>query len=946
MDLARIVGAQHVSSLDADRIAYSHDCWPRDILQMRAGTVPSAPSCVVWPESAEEVARILHLADEVGVPIVPYGAGSGVCGGARPTDGGIVLDLKRMRRIRELDGDNLRMEVEAGVIGERLERMLNARGFTLGHFPSSIGCSTVGGWLAARSAGQMSTLYGKIEDMTHGLEVVTRGRVRRMMLGPRPVEGPDFNQLVVGSEGTLGIITAAELRVRPIPAARRMVGMEFPSVQAGLDAIRRMLRAGLRPSVVRLYDALDTMLGRGHGAEEEADDGVGSIDALATRAQGMFDDIARRIPKLGVTNLSERLRGSLMRGTVRAVMGSPLVLNRAIDVLPDDALLILGFEGHPALVAAEMETAKVICAAEGAKDLGPGPGEHWLANRYNMSFKASKVYASGLFVDTMEVASTWDRLLPMFKAVRRAIAKDAVVMAHFSHAYGEGCSIYFTFAGVASDPKHPEEAIERYDRIWKNALVAVHESQGTISHHHGVGESKAAGMAREHGPGGMRVLSALKDAFDPNGILNPNKLGLERHRRPPPRRVPPAAAGAEQHFPEKIVAAVGEKNLIVSGSRTTVRPPDESALAAVLRVAHPRGIAVVTDQTGFRAPTGAVHVDLRRLEGVARLSEHSLFVEVESGVIVDRLEALLSAHDLTLGPVHPRSVMRSVGAALSRNLLVRRGVAFGDIADPCFAVRGLLANGAPIETRPVPRSATGPELDKALVGALGRLGVITKATLRVAARPRHVLDVTYRLASIAEATDCARIILQRGVKPAAGRVFAEGGGAVLSLRLVAAEPSIMRAQQTIVSSTVAQSSSYEALDEHSAEGGRFDAVVEVAALWTRAAATFGAMQAASGGEAWLDFMAPEGVTVVARVVDRDTRLATARAGAESGGRILAGTRDMASDEDNFSTSTGDNWRDVPIDDPERRAATWDDIREKLTEALDPTGVFRGREGTS
>lgn len=946
VDLARIVGAQHVSNLDADRIAYSHDCWPRDVLRLRAGEVPAAPSCIVWPEGPEEVARVLKLADEVGVPVVPYGAGSGVCGGARPTEGGIVLDLKRMRAVRTLDRDNLRIEVESGIIGERLERYLNANGFTLGHFPSSIVCSTVGGWLAARSAGQMSTMYGKIEDMTYGLEVATPGRVRRMMLGPRPGEGPDFNALVLGSEGTLGAITAAELRIRGLPASRQFVGLEFPSVQAGVDAIRKMLRAGLRPAVVRLYDALDTLLGRGHGAEgDEVDPSVGSIDQIAGRAQGIFDELARRIPVLGKPNLTERLRGTLMRGTVRAVMGSPLVLNRAIDVLPDDALLILGFEGHPALVAAQMETAKAICAGEGATDLGPGPGEHWFANRYNMSFKASKVYASGLFVDTMEVASTWDRLMPMFKAVRRAIGRDAVVMAHFSHAYGEGCSIYFTFAGVCADPKRPEEALERYDRIWKNALIAVHETQGTISHHHGVGESKAAGMAREHGPGGMRLLSALKDAFDPSGILNPNKLGLERHaRRPPPRRNTTSDAG-DAGFPDKIVAAVGEKNLFTSGSRTTVRPPDESALAAVLRVAHPRGIPVVTDQTGFRAPTGAVQIDLRRLEGVTRLSEHSLFVEVEAGVVVERLEELLHAHDLTLGPVHPRSVMRTVGAAVARNLLVRRGTAHGDLDDLCFAVRGLLANGAPIETRPVPRSATGPELDRAFIGSLGRLGVITKATLRVAERPRHTEEWAFVMPSIGAATECARLILQRGVKPEAARMYATGNEGLLTMRLVGATPGILRAQQTIVSSAVAQTSGRPHEGEHAPAGGRFDAVVEVAVLWTRAEATLNAMRSAASGEAWLDFLTPEGATVVARVVDRQTRRDAALAGAEQGGRILAGTRDIASDEENFSIPTGDNWRDVPFADPDRRAASWDDIREKLTSALDPTGVFREREAS-
>lgn len=927
VDLARIVGAQSVSSQDADRLAYARDAWPRDIMRLRSGDVSAAPSCIVWPETADEAARVLKLAENVRVPVIPYGAGSGVTGAARPAEGGIVLDLKRMRAIRRLDERDLRAEIETGIIGERLERQLNERGYTLGHFPSSIICSTLGGWLAARSAGQTSTLYGKIEDMTLGLEVATPGRVRRLFWGPRPSSGPDYNALLIGSEGTLGVITAAELRIRPLPAARDIRGYKFPDVKAGLEAIRKILRANVRPAVVRLYDALDTLMGRGHGEEEEEGD-VGSLDGLGMRAQGFVEDLSRRVPGLPPsTRVAERLKRTLIRGTVKAVLGSPLLINRALEALPEDCLMILGFEGQPALVAAEAQAARAICAEERGLDLGPGPGEHWLKNRYNVSFKQSKMYRSGAFVDTMEVAATWDRLLPMYKAVRRAISKDAIVMAHFSHAYAEGCSIYFTFAGSLSAVNDPSEALERYDRIWKNGLIAIHETGGTMSHHHGVGELKAAAMAREHGPGGMRLLSALKSALDPQGIMNPSKMGHEAQPRRPLARSKSRIPERDPGFPKEIALAVGESNMLLSGSRTTVRPPDERALAAILRVAHPRSIAVLSDQTGYRAPPGAVHIDLARFEGISRLSEHSLFVEAEAGIVVERLERMLNGHDLTLGHVHPRAVTRSLGAAVARNLLIRRGTAFGDLKDLPFAVRGLLANGAPIETRPVPRSATGPELDRALIGAQGRLGIITKVTLRVAVLPKLRESIAFELGSLEAAIECARLAMHRGVRPAAGRLLTGLGGAVATFELVAATEEIMKGGLAILSSAAAHAGGQRVDAEQSAPGGRFDAVVEVATSWSKAASTLAAMQDAAGGEAWIDFLAPEGVSIVARVIDASSRRATAEAGAEHGGRVIAGTPSS----------------ELPEDEDERRESDpYEDVFRALAASLDPTGVFRER----
>lgn len=928
VDLARIVGAANVSSLDVDRAAYARDAWIRDRIGALAARLEVAPSVVAWPESAEDVGRILLLAQHVGIPVIPWGGGSGRVGSARPRDGGIVLDLKRMRQVRSFEPEDLRIEAEAGIIGTRLEKWLGQRGFTLGHFPGSLGASTLGGWLATRAAGQLCTRYGKIEDMTLGLEHVTPGRVRRLMLGPRPPDGPDFNALVLGSEGALGAITAAQLRVRRRPASRQFVAYRFPRLEAGLEAVRRILRASMRPAVVRLYDPVETFLQpRGAGVPSW------SLEQIAGVWKRWGGDASGR--------WAERLGHVVRRTTTKAVLGSPLLLNQVAGTLPSECLLILGFEGPPSIAMAEKQAACEICEQREGQSLGSAPAEAWWEHRFDSPFNETRLFESGLFIDTVDTAATWDRVLPLYRAVRRAIGRDAVVGAHFIHAYPEGCAIELTFVGRADEGG--AAARERYDRIWRNALVAIHESGGTVAHHLGIGELKRSALAREHGPGGMRLLTSLKRAFDPEWVCCPGALGLEA--TPPPRGRRGPRSG---RVPEGIAAAVGERNIVRSGTRTVIRPPDESALASVLRVAESNGLSVFTDQTGFRPPPGAIQLDLGRFEGIRRLSDHALFVEVEAGVITSKLEQLLQAHGLTLGPLHPRALHRSVGAGVSRHLLIRRGIALGDLNDLCFAVRALLPDGSAVETRPVPRSSTGPGLLRAFVGGHGRLGIITKVVLRVAVRSSFSREMAFDFEDLDAALDCAKRIVQRSVRPSAARIVEVGGRHRLALAFSAASEELLSAADAIVASAASASRGERvALDEPLAEGGRFDRVVEIAQRWSRAEATLQAMKAAGAKEVWVDFLAPEAVTVVARLDEAAERRALVDAGLSNGGRVVAGLRSASPiDIESFAHRTGESWQQSipPVVQSELRAGPYDDVLERLTADLDPRGVLRSRDG--
>ncbi len=527
-DLARIVGERRVAVREADLLPYGRDMWPR--LLLRQNRTPYRSHAVVWPENVREVAAVVRAARELRLPIVPYGGGSGVCGGAVPIRGGITVDLKRMDDLLAVDDTDMVCDVEAGMNGERFERALHGRGFTAGHFPSSIYCSTVGGWLACRAAGQMSTKYGKIEDRVVGMTVVSgRGDILKTDEFPRASAGPNWVQLLCGSEGTLGIITSARLRISPSPALRVFRGYEFADVKTGVEAIRRVLQRGLRPAVVRLYDDVDTLVHRtAHDRGERL-----LYPPLPKPGQGALPPL----PKGGSPDKGSRFRRALdvmradgkklKQNAMNMALSRPRALNLLLGQVAErtrfrGCLMIVGLEG--AAIRTEVESQLTFAELEhaGGRDLGEEPGRHWLENRYGVSYAMSKVFEGGSFVDTMEVACSWERLLDLYQLVKEAISRHAFVMAHFSHAYHDGCSIYFTFVGHGDSP---EESERTYDAIWQAGMAAVGRAGGTISHHHGVGLLKAPYMSGEHREA-LGMLFALKNALDPDGILNPGKLGI------------------------------------------------------------------------------------------------------------------------------------------------------------------------------------------------------------------------------------------------------------------------------------------------------------------------------------------------------------------------------------------------------------------------------------
>ncbi|MDP8956364.1 MAG: FAD-binding oxidoreductase [Actinomycetota bacterium] len=441
----------------------ARDLSPLALLRVARGDSQGAARAVIFPRSTEEVSTVLGWAADTGTPVVPRGAGSGVVGGVAASEGTVILDLSHMDQVMSVDDLSRVVHTQAGIRGDRLEAELEAHGLTLGHYPQSIDISTVGGWIAASSAGQASTGYGAIEDLLIGATVVLAGgEIVRLHPVPRSAAGPDLRRLVVGSEGTLCVVTEAFLACSPRPRGYVWEGFGFESFENCMAAMREVVRAHVQPAIVRGYDEADAALAFGPIVHAG-----GSVAIIGFSNSGPGLDERRRVSR-------ERL------------------------------------------------------AANGGKDLGGGYGEHWFEHRndatklYRQIMGRERLFGPGLVVDTMEVAGLWRDVPKIYREVRARLAEQAqAVGCHLSHLYETGSSLYFTFLIRGIDDRDAEA---RYGRAWEEAVRACLKAGGTMTHHHGVGRLKVPFLAEELGENGVGVLRRIKQALDPQGLLNPGVL--------------------------------------------------------------------------------------------------------------------------------------------------------------------------------------------------------------------------------------------------------------------------------------------------------------------------------------------------------------------------------------------------------------------------------------
>jgi alkyldihydroxyacetonephosphate synthase len=388
-EISSVVGAEHVTVLETDTVLNAHDAWPLSLAKIRAGEAIALADAIAYPSSTEEVSMILKICSRLEIPVIPVGGGAGTCGGTLAIYGGLQLDLKRMDRIIAIDHESLTVRVEAGVVGYDLESAMNELGYTTGHTPTSLRASNVGGFVATRSGGSLSSLYGKIEDMTLGLEVVLAdGSIVDCKAVPRHSVGPDIKQLFIGSEGTLGVITTVTLRIFPIPERRSFRSFSFENVSAGLSAIKEIFRSGVTPSFVRLYDDIDTAMS--FGPHFEVEEG--------------------------------------------------------------DCMLLLAFDGSKDKVGLDEEESVNICITHDGKDWGDGPSRRWWEHRYDMYYPSKFTTAGYSIGDTIDVVATYDKIEAIYWKMKEVMeAEGAIVMSHFSHMYQNGGSMYMIFFTSQAD---------------------------------------------------------------------------------------------------------------------------------------------------------------------------------------------------------------------------------------------------------------------------------------------------------------------------------------------------------------------------------------------------------------------------------------------------------------------------------------------------------------
>jgi alkyldihydroxyacetonephosphate synthase len=488
--LAAALGTDGLRDDRETRVAHAVGRSYPDLVRIRAGDASSAPDAVAFPNSAELVAAVLGLCAEHRVAVVPFGGGTSVVGGVEPVRDGfagvVSLDLGRMSASVEVDRTSLTARADAGLLGPELERRLGEEGVTLGHFPQSFEYSTLGGWVATRSAGQASTGYGRIDELVEAVRCVTPAGELGTKAVPASAAGPSLRELVVGSEGVLGVICDATLRVRPAPAARRYEGWSFASFAEGCDALRVMEQAGAAAHVNRLSDEHETRL------------------TMALSGSGGTTE------KLGRRYL--RMRGH-----------------------QGGCIAIVGFEGPEEELEDRRRVAAGLLRAGGGVSLGHRPGDAWYRSRFATPYLRDELLDRGVLVDTLETATPWSNLTSLHGAVREALTAaltgrgtQPLVMCHVSHLYPSGASLYFTFLA-----RQEEDALAQWRAAKTAASEAIVAGGGTITHHHAIGRDHRQWLAAEDGELGIEVLRAAKERLDPAGIMNPGKLLPDRAVPPP-----------------------------------------------------------------------------------------------------------------------------------------------------------------------------------------------------------------------------------------------------------------------------------------------------------------------------------------------------------------------------------------------------------------------------
>lgn len=467
--LAAVVGADHLTVDAEDRIHHTRGKSTPDLLAARDGDFADAPDLVVRPVDEDEVVAVLRTCAARRVAVVPYGGGTSVVGGLvadrGDLEGVVSLDLRRLDRLVDVDEVSMTATLQAGLLGPQAEALLAEHGLTLGHYPQSFEFASIGGFAATRSSGQSSSGYGRFDDMVIGLTVATARGKWLVGRAPASAAGPDLRQLVLGSEGTLGVITDVTVMVRPVPQMKVYETWCWGSFADGARAMRLLVQDELNPTVLRLSDETETAI-------------------------NLSDPSAIGISDAGGTQM------------------------------------VCGYEGTPARVARMRSEVGETLAALGGTLAGEQGGAAWASGRFSAPYLRDALLDEGVLVETLETATVWSNLETLYDAVKAAVTDaasaqgvDPLVLCHISHVYRAGASLYFTVAMREAD-----DGAAQWAPVKHAASDAIRDTGGTITHHHAVGRDHKPWLADEIGEDGVAALRAVKAALDPEDIMNPGVL--------------------------------------------------------------------------------------------------------------------------------------------------------------------------------------------------------------------------------------------------------------------------------------------------------------------------------------------------------------------------------------------------------------------------------------
>jgi alkyldihydroxyacetonephosphate synthase len=489
-ELEAATGSAHVSTDALDRVVHGRGKSLRDLVRHRRGDVGRLPDVVVRPADEDELAAVVRAALDADAVVIAFGGGTNISGSLEvPADEErdiVSVDLSRMDRVLAIDEASRLARVQPGVFGPHLEEQLNARGWTVGHFPDSFSYSTLGGWIATRSSGMQSDKYGDVADLTRAVRVVTPAGLLATQPVPHTSTGPSVREMVLGSEGRLGIISEATVHVHRVPEQRLILGYLFPDWPSALAAMHDIAASEAVPSVTRVSDANETQF------------------SFATRKDPTPID---RVKSRALTTYLERRRGFDLEAM---------------------CLSFIGYEGTKDHVAAQRKLVGAIVKRHGGLSIGASPGELYDQKKFDTPYIRDYLLDRGALADVSETAAPWSALPTVYANVManaQAAFDDlrvhGYIMCHLSHSYHSGACLYFTFGFKPSGDREP---LEEYDTIKSAIQQSFVDSGATLSHHHAVGTEHAPWLEQDISPAGVAMLRALFDGIDPGANLNPGKI--------------------------------------------------------------------------------------------------------------------------------------------------------------------------------------------------------------------------------------------------------------------------------------------------------------------------------------------------------------------------------------------------------------------------------------